>query len=87
MSKRKYIDCTKSELDLVIPYSLDVMNEEGYWSYYSSKNLELNQDEITIDIPGSQYYIDLSSCMLFVKAKISRVTEFWKFHANGYHQS
>lgn len=72
MSKRKYIDCTKSELDLFIPYSLDVMNEEGYWSYYSSKNLELNQDEITIDIPGSQYYIDLSSCMLFVKAKISK---------------
>jgi hypothetical protein len=48
------------------------MNEEGYWSYYAAKNLENNQGEITIEIPGSQYYIDLSSCMLFVKARISK---------------
>ena len=75
MSKRRYVDCAKSELDLFEPYPLDLMNEEGYWSYYSAKNLDLNQNEITIDIPGSSYYKDLSSCMLFVKARISKQGE------------
>ena len=75
MSKRRYVDCAKSELDLFEPYPIDLMNEEGYWSYYSAKNLDLNQNEITIDIPGSSYYIDLSSCMLFVKARISKQGE------------
>ena len=72
MHGKRYLECAKSELDLFEPYPLDLMNEEGYWSYYAAKNLENNQGEITIDIPGSQYYIDLSSCMLFVKARISK---------------
>ena len=66
----KFVDCIKSELDIFQEYPQDLSNSEGWWSYYSATGLTVNQGEILIDIPSTEYYIDFSACSLYVKVKI-----------------
>ena len=68
--KRKYLEIIKSELNPFETAHQDTLNEEGWWSYYSAINLDKSQDEITIEVPSSSYYIDPASFMLYVRAKI-----------------
>jgi hypothetical protein len=68
--KKDYIEVIKSELNPFETAPQDVFNEEGWWSYYSAVNLDKSQDEITIDIPSSSYYIDPASFMIYVRAKV-----------------
>jgi len=65
----KYVtECLKSELDLFEIPPLDTSNEDGYWSYYSRADLT-TQGELVFNIESNNY-LDLSSCMLYVVAKI-----------------
>ena len=68
--KRKYLEIIKSELNPFETAHQDTLNEEGWWSYYSAINLDKSQDEITIEVTSSSYYIDPASFMLYVRAKI-----------------
>ena len=62
-------ECIKSELDIFDKPPIDTSNEVGYWSYHNVSNINL-QNELTIEIPKSESYLDLSSFLLYVKLKI-----------------
>jgi len=66
----KFLECLKSELDLENGLPVDTSNEDGWWSWYTADGLDKNQGEITIDIPGTDNYIDFNSCQLYTKTKI-----------------